>query len=605
VKRAQTERRPEPDPPTPSPLGSCGRREVLVVIALTAIGGLLRLWSFGRLGLSHFDEGIYAAAGAWIFSPHGILDLDPSTIAYAPPGFPFLVGLSYFVLGAGDLPAILVSIVAGTLTIPAVAWLAHRTFGSGAGGVAAAFAALSGAHIAFSRMALTDVSFLLVWLLALIQGQRFLERPGAVSAFLLGAAVGAAQLFKYNGWLAGASVVLSAAAWLASHPREWRSRRTAATWGWGLVAALVAALVYWPWFAFVQSNGGYSALLAHQRGYLGGFSSWPGHLAVQLAQARALSGGAVWLASAGLAAVAAILIIGFDKADRGRTSEIIALVTLVVASLRATPDIAWWVPLFWLPIVLLAQKIGLSKPVVLLYTGWLTLTLLTPFYHPYARLWLPLHAFECVFLGGAIGALHSGIEAGGWTVHERRTAQPGRRTWYLVWFVYNMIGLAFVFHWTHSFVPINREQPGFPPQNSALPGLLAPTDSLKTAAASLVKDLPRSVKTLRVLARPPLVFYLSQSAGFEIERQASLSELLRPSDAATWALLDSAIRAQDKEPEAELERSSSDWVLERVIPTSPSIPVLLDIDPSVASSDNAGAQVELRLLRPKRAGDPK
>jgi dolichyl-phosphate-mannose-protein mannosyltransferase len=277
-------------------LGSCGRREVLVVIALTAIGGLLRLWSFGRLGLSHFDEGIYAASGLWIFSRHGIVDIDPSTIAYAPPGFPFLVGLAYFLLGAGDLPAILVSIVAGTLTIPAVAWLAHRTFGSGAGGVAAAFVALSGAHIAFSRMALTDVSFLLVWVLALIQGQRFLERPGAGRAVELGVAVGAAQLFKYNGWLAGAIVLLSAAAWLAFHPREWRSRQTAATWGWGLVSALVAALVYWPWFAFVQSNGGYSALLVHQRGYLGGFASWPEYLAIQLAQARALSGGAVWLA---------------------------------------------------------------------------------------------------------------------------------------------------------------------------------------------------------------------------------------------------------------------------------------------------------------------
>jgi dolichyl-phosphate-mannose-protein mannosyltransferase len=605
VKRAQTEHHLEPLRPTPQPLGSCGRRELLVVLALTAIGGLLRLWSFGRLGLSHFDEGIYAASGLWIFSRHGILDLDPSTIAYAPPGFPFLVGLSYFVLGAGDLPAILVSIVAGTLTIPAIAWLAHRTFGGGAGGVAAAFAALSGAHIAFSRMALTDVSFLLAWVLALIQAQRFLERPGAVRAFLLGVAVGAAQLFKYNGWLAGASVVLSAAAWPAFHPREWRSRQTAATLAWGLVAALVAALVYWPWFAFVQSNGGYGALLAHQRGYLGGLSTWPGYLAVQLAQARALSGGAVWLAAAGLAAAAAILIIGFDKADRGRTSEGIVLVTLVVASLRATPDLAWWVPLFWLPIVLLARIIGLSKSVVLLYTGWLTLTLLTPFYHPYARLWLPLHAFECVFLGGVIGVLHSRIEAGTWTVHERRTTQPVRRTRYLVWFAYNLIGVAFAFHWLHSFHPKNGEQPGFPPQNNALPGLLVPADSLKTAAASLSKDLPSRVKTLRVLARPPMTFYLSRSARFEIERQSGLSELLRPTDAATWALLDSAIIPQDKALEAELERSSSGWVLERVFPTSPSIPVLLDIDPSVASSDNAGAQVELRLLRPKRAGDPK
>ena len=575
-----------------------------MVITLTAIGGLLRLWSFGRLGLSHFDEGIYAASGLWIFSRDGILGLDPSTIAYAPPGFPFLVGLSYFVLGAGDLPAILVSIVAGTLTIPAVAWLAHRTFGSGAGGVAAAFAALSAPTWRSRGWRVTDVSFLLAWVLALIQAQRFLERPGAVRALLLGAAVGLAQLFKYNGWLAGASVVVSAAVWLAFHPHDWRSRQSAATWGWGLVAALVAAGVYWPWFAFVQTNGGYGALLAHQRGYLGGFSAWPGHLAVQLAEARALSGGAVWLASAGLAAAAAILIVGFDKADRSHTSEIIVLVTLLVASLRATPDLAWWVPLYWLPIFLYTGKIAISKPVVLLYTALLTLALLTPFYRPYARLWLPLHALECVFLGGVIGVLHSRIEAGMRTAQDRK-GRSVRLNSYVILIASSVIGFAFSFHWMHAFGAGNREQPGFPPQNSALPALLAPTDSLKLAATSLVKDLPKSVKTLRVLARPPLTFYLGQSAGFEIERQASLSELLRPSGAATWALLDTAHHPARQSTRGGARASSSYWLVDRVIPVSPSIAVLLDIDPSVASSDSAGAQVELRLLRPKRVGDPK
>ncbi len=301
---------------TPPRTGSIRTREILVVIAFTVIGGLLRLWSIGRLGLSHFDEGIYAASGLWIFSRNGILDLDPSLIAYAPPGFPFLIGIAYFVLGASDVSAILVSIVAGTLTIPAVAWLAHRTFGSGAGGVAAAFLALSGAHVAFSRMALTDTSFLLVWVLALIQAQRFLEKPCALRAGLLGLAVGLAQLFKYNGWLAGAAVVLSAAVWMVLHPAQWRTALTAATWGWGILAACVAALVYCPWFAFVQSHGGYSALLAHQRGYLGDFASWPGQLAVQLAQARMLSGGAYWILAGALAAGAAIVLIGINSRQK-------------------------------------------------------------------------------------------------------------------------------------------------------------------------------------------------------------------------------------------------------------------------------------------------
>ena len=74
-------------------------REILVVIALTLLGAVLRLWSPGRLGLVHFDEGIYALAGLWSLSPRGLAGIDPTVIAYAPPGFPFLVGLSYLVFG--------------------------------------------------------------------------------------------------------------------------------------------------------------------------------------------------------------------------------------------------------------------------------------------------------------------------------------------------------------------------------------------------------------------------------------------------------------------------------------------------------------------------
>src|SRR5262249_26555556 len=112
-------------------LDSCRSREVLVIVGFTLVGAILRLWSVSRLGLLHFAEGIYATSGLWIFSRNGLLGLAPLVIAYAPPGFTFLVGLSYLALGAGDVPAILVSIASGALTVPAIAWLAGRTFGSG------------------------------------------------------------------------------------------------------------------------------------------------------------------------------------------------------------------------------------------------------------------------------------------------------------------------------------------------------------------------------------------------------------------------------------------------------------------------------------------
>ena len=228
-------------------------REISVSPCLTLAGAILRLWRPGRLGLVHFDEGIYAIAGLWSVSPRGLASLDPTVIAYAPPGFPFLVGLAYLGLGVSDVAAILVSIVAGTLTIPAAAWLARRTFGAGAGAAAAAFVASSGLHVAFSRMALTDASFLLFWVLAIglrpaIPGTaRALAEPIA-----LGLAVGLAQLFKYNGWLLGVIVVLAACIGVLVDAERAAANEAAAIWGLACSPRLVAGVVYWPWFRFVE-----------------------------------------------------------------------------------------------------------------------------------------------------------------------------------------------------------------------------------------------------------------------------------------------------------------------------------------------------------------
>src|SRR3954470_3338494 len=116
-------------------------REVLIVLILTLVGGMIRLWGLGRLGLTHFDEGIYAIAGLWAVSPRSLAGLDPTVISYAPGGFPFLVGLACPGRGVSHIAPILPPILPGTSTIPAVAFLAHRTFGPGAGAPAAAMTA--------------------------------------------------------------------------------------------------------------------------------------------------------------------------------------------------------------------------------------------------------------------------------------------------------------------------------------------------------------------------------------------------------------------------------------------------------------------------------
>jgi 4-amino-4-deoxy-L-arabinose transferase-like glycosyltransferase len=531
-------------------------------------------------------------AGEWVLSPRGFQELESIT-AYAPPGFPILVGLSYLGLGVRDVSAILVSIVAGTLTIPAAAWVACRTFGRGAGGAAAAMAALSGPHVAFSRMALVDASFLLAWLVALGQGQRFLERPNPARAALLGLVVGVAQLSKYNGWISGTVVVLTAGLWFAVHSDQWRSRRSLATWAWGSAAALVAAALYWPWYRFVESHGGYAALLKHQQGYLGGVSSWPGHLYLQLTQATALSGGPAWLAAGGLAAALGIYVSTADLAGERRFFLRALTATAGVTALCFLPCFGWWVVAGWMLLGVIPRLRVATTSACLLAVCWILLAILTPFYHPYARLWLPVHALGWLVSGGVFAWIRSRIEVSG---RSRSMGWNPSRCDALPWFALICIMIVAL----GGFVRVNS------PWHVASLRVLAPTDSLRGACRSILAALPKDVENLRVFARPPVSFYLSSTGRARVFPQLDIDRLLASLDPASWAVLDFAMVRQNGVATEKLTRLQRPWDLVGDYRTKLSAPALLDIDPLAGcrAPSDLEAEADLRLLRPKRRGGP-
>ena len=267
-------------------------------------------------------------AGRWVFSPRGLGGLDPTVIPYAPPGFPFLVGLAYGLLrrrrhlGDPGLDR------GRDPDDPAVGMAGLPDLRAGAGAAAAAFAAMSGPHIAFSRMALTDASFLLFWLIAIGLGQRFLERPGPGRAAALGLAVGVAQLFKYNGWIAGVLVALGAVAWTLIRARRTDRQEADRDLGMGplrgagrgrrLLALVPVRRVAW------------RIRRAHRPPprLPGRPWSWPGYAMFQLEQDRALSGGVWWLAFGSFAAAVAML-----TAIGARESRFPAAARMLVESL--------------------------------------------------------------------------------------------------------------------------------------------------------------------------------------------------------------------------------------------------------------------------------
>ena len=546
-------------------------------MALTLVGAAIRLRGVGRLGLEHFDEGIYAFAGLWSLESGGLWDLSPDLIAYAPPGFPVLVGLAYAILGVSDLATISVSLLAGIATIPVVGWIGRRTFGPGVGVAAAAFVAFAGPHVAFSRMGLTDSSFLLAWLIALGLGARFLERPTVGRSLALGLAVGLAQNLKYNGWLAGAIVGLTAILDLCVR-RPVVGRDVGRVLGQGALAAIVAALAYLPWYLFVERNQGYSALLAHHRGYLGGVSTWWPHLKLQLAEGATLSGGMAWNALTWAIAWSGWMFVAVSPRQvSGWTAWIKPVGVLAGGSLIVAldPRAVWWLGLAASPWLLRDRRPGVR----LLGVTWLSMSILTPFYRPYARLWLPLHAAGWLILAWGLSTL------GRVSKPAFPSDRPNLLRWGITLASLAILVLALAGPASERRIPFDR--------------LLDPTDGFKSIAAALESGSSRLPGDgLLTLARPPLVFYLALGGKIQARPLDNVGALHQPGARNRWALVDELQLRQAGDPDQIVAELRPRWRIEQVFEDRPNLPTLLDVDPNAAFGPLPTQTSRIFLLAP-------
>lgn len=530
----------------------------LVFLALVAsLALLLRSWGLGTLGLVHFDEGIYALAGLELatFPPA----IAPSLIAYAPPAFPILVGAAFRLLGPSDIAAIGVSIVLGAAAVPLMAALANQAFGRLAGAIAAVFATLWGAHVAFARMALTDATFLFAWVLALVAAARFLDRPTTRRALVAGLAIGLAMNVKYNGWLAGLVLVLAATPSLRG--ATWRAR------GALVLALAVAGLACAPWFLFVERHGGYAALLKHQSGYVLGPGAWSRDFRLQLAQVEALSGLPAWAIDARVGTAAFIALVALAMMRplpvwSRRTLAVVAAVGLLLA-----PSLVWWVALMVAP-----WRLFDDRPAARVVSwSWLVLALLTPLYHPYARLWLPLHAAGLVLVAGWLaGSFDPGA--------TRRTIYP----------VFIACG-ALVFVWTTA--------PGRP-----LPDLLGRSDLLRLACLHAADTIGATRVAVPVLARPSALFHLGPRV--PLARFADPGQIAAYFGPSPWLLIDEAQWRQDGISEEARRTLRERWEVAASWPTPLNAPTWLDADPGAATRLDRSNHAELVLYRRRATSAP-
>lgn len=461
--------------PPESPTGA-RRCPPWVWLCLFLLALLLRGLHFSRLGLSHYDEGVYALSAIGIADPEAPFQLFPGEERFSPPVYFTLAGLVARIFSVGaDTGAIALNVVLGSVCVLALALVARRWFGDAAGLAAGVLFASSEFHVALSRTALTDVAFSLAFLAALFVLTEAFQRRSLPWALLGGLAVGLAWNTKYHGWLAlgitGLALVPDLlAGWRARNGDPWRLL------GLWAAAALVAGACYLPWALYIEAQpGGYAGLVAYQRTMLDPrwienalrqglhqvFFEGP----VSRAGLLAAFGAAAWCARTRLGSLGAGLA----------TLGLFCVAALTLGAGLATALLA----LLALP-RLLGRGRGLPGTVVAIWLAvWIVLT---PTYHPYARLVLPF-------------TLAAALAAGVWIAARLERLNEGPETAPTPWICAALACLV-------GAVSLALPDPSDP---------WRATLDCRRAAASMLPLVPEGSRVI-VLGEPNLAYYL-QVAG--------------------------------------------------------------------------------------------
>ncbi|MCA9036257.1 MAG: glycosyltransferase family 39 protein [Planctomycetaceae bacterium] len=220
------------------------KAEPAIVFALVLLGLLLRASAQTENGIEHFDEGIYASS---VWYDHAFEVPYPSRDFYAPPFLSTLISVLSLLPGAARVAPFLPSIFCGFLSTVAIWWIARSWFGRSAGLFAATIVSMSDFHILYSRMAMTDVPAMLLILVSLGMGVAGIDRrcPGRMVG--AGILAGLAWWMKYTGWLPAAILVTATSVWWIWRGRRQISFiRTASLLGL-MVAAMFLTFGPWLW----------------------------------------------------------------------------------------------------------------------------------------------------------------------------------------------------------------------------------------------------------------------------------------------------------------------------------------------------------------------
>lgn len=492
------------------------RGEWLALAGAVAFGADLRLHRITEIGLSHFDEGIYALSGLWPWTGAFV----PDQGFYSPPVYPVLIGLTGLVLGGpSDLSPLFVSAMSGIGSI-VLGWaVGRRWWGPGEGLVAAWLIAASGFQIALSRIGLTDATFTFLFLLSLVGLEMGIEKGGWWRLVLAGLVVGSTWNTKYNGFLP-----LVLALGFCSGPLAFVKLRRLA------FMSILGCLAYLPWALTFHVEHGYETLVSHQAGYWRGFAGlwegWP----------KALVG----IGSLRMPWLAATLFVAIAVRARWAPSALIIGLGGSVLALAPSGEVLL-VGLAALALISWPPEPGRLAATWML--GWLLV--LPALYTPYTRLWLPTMAIVLIFAAAAWWRLAGAL--------ARHYPFPSRGPWAILSSTAGLGTLFVAARWlgVHS--------------------LPEATGGYRQAVAAIV-ELCRSANLVPMaLARPPLFFYMAvgNSGGSVPARRldSNVAELPTPRP-GELLIVDPGIPYSGKLPESGTTRAIADGKLFHVEPSA-------------------------------------
>ena len=366
------------------------------LLILVLIATILRILAFGNLGIDHFDEGAYAMTADAISRNAWARLASPLQHHLSPLLFPLLSGAAMRLIGRSEFVMFGISIIAGIATVGLVYRVGLRWFGRSAAMTSGIIVCLSDFHILYSRAAMTDALFALLFLFAIACFEKAQNEKGFLWTVAAGITTGLAWNTKHHGWLA---LVVAGVAGLA-HLRTGRTRELLPLVTRIVIAGAIALALYLPWLIYVQRQpGGYLGLMQEHSRYIDRsqvIQNIIAHLRFQLflegwatrAVPLAIAGWLISTAPPGRRTVAALFSFLLIAA------AVWLGVSVVIAALAFVGVIFLWREraersrFMWFPIAFLV-----------------VLTIVTPFFRAYSRLLLPWFIAAALLAGLAVARL--------------------------------------------------------------------------------------------------------------------------------------------------------------------------------------------------------